>query len=131
MWIIWPMVNTHYNLFNILRLFVCYKRGLIDPVFAFLLLIISISRSNSVSYLFVFMFGCWCSRCQERNNGIILIGLTHHYFLAVSIQDIDIHWLQLSSFLHFNHWGLFCYVIDIYCLCSIIHYGDLLRFQLR
>jgi hypothetical protein len=122
------MVNKQYNLFNILRLLVCYKRGLIDPVFVLLIFIISISRSDSVSYLFgFFMLGCWWSRCQERENVIVLIGLTHRYFLPVSIQDLDIHWLQSSSFLYFNHWGLFCYVIDIYCLCSIIYHDDLLR----
>ena len=49
------MVNKQYNVFNILRLLVCYKRGLIDPVFVLLIFIISISRSDSVSYLFVFL----------------------------------------------------------------------------
>ena len=71
------------------------------------------------------------SKCQERKYGILLIGLAHRYFLPVSIHDLDIHWLQSSSLLCLNHWGLFCYIVDNYCSCSIIHHDNLLRFQFR
>ena len=68
---------------------------------------------------------------MSREDGIILIGLTHRYFLHVSLHDLDINCLQWSSFLYLNHCGLFGYMVDNYCRCSVIHNDDILAFSIE